>query len=142
ADAAVGSGVIVPVEEALQAGQALGVRGVFPEIGPLLEEDANEGLGLAVGLRTVGPRFAEADTKGCRRAQEDAGVVARTVVCEDAANGDSLGGEARCGALQEARTGRSTLIGQDLDVRDPRVVVDGHVEVVIAEAPTLPGHAR
>ncbi len=44
-----------------------------------------------------------------------------------------MGGEVGGGAEQEPRTGGAVLVGQDLGVGEPRVVVDQGVDVVVAD---------
>jgi hypothetical protein len=70
---------------------------------------------------------------GQRRPEQPA-AVADPVVGEHAVDGDAVQGEPVVGAPPEASAALGALVAQDLDVGQPRVVVDRGVQVVVAAA--------
>ena len=62
----VGTSMVVEVEPGWQVRQPLGVGAVGPGVGPLVEQGLDEALGLAVGLRPVGPGALVADVETAR----------------------------------------------------------------------------
>ena len=54
-------GAIVGLERLGQGARALELVPVAVGVGPALEQGADEALGLAIGLRPVGPRLADGD---------------------------------------------------------------------------------
>jgi hypothetical protein len=67
-------------------------------------------------------------------AEGGAVAVGEGVVGDDPFDGrDAAGGEVAGGAEREAGGGGAFLVGQDLGVGQPGVVVDGGVDVVVAD---------
>ena len=72
---------------------------------------------------------------GCgQRRPEQPAAVADPVIGEHAVDGDAVQGEPVVGAAPEPGAALGPLVAQDLDIGQPRVVVDCGVQVVIAAA--------
>src|SRR3972149_10892260 len=72
--------VIVAVQEVGELVEALGVLVVGADVGPLAQQDADEGLGLAVGLGPVRAGGAGVYGPGAGGLGEDPGAGAGAVV--------------------------------------------------------------
>ena len=83
-----------------------------------------EAFDLAVGLGSVRTGFLDRDSGGGEGVAPQVGAVAAAVVGEDSFNGDSLRGELGHGPFQHTDSGLGLLVGADLDVGDPGVVID------------------
>ena len=111
------------------------VRAIEPGVGPLAQQRLDEGLGLAVGLGSVGPG---AQVPGAELV-EDRGVgpalgVGPRVVGHDPLDAHAVLSE-EDGRLGEGPGGAGArLVGDDRHVGDPGRVVDEHLEVVVAAA--------
>src|SRR4029079_11216611 len=70
ADGSVGAVMVVVIEEGLEGVGSFLVGGIEPAVGPLPLQGLVEGLGLAVGLRSVGAGVAKADVVGGRGGEE------------------------------------------------------------------------
>lgn len=98
---------------------------------PLGGEGSVEPLDLAVGLPTARPcplvldGFAE-------RVRESIGSVARAVVCHRGGDHHAVAGEERVYACPEFGGRFFAFVIDDLSVGNPRVVVDGVVQVSVA----------
>ena len=123
--------VIVVVQPAGEFGQAVGLAGVGPCVGPLGDQGPVEPLDLAVGLGRVGPGVLVRDAGVLECLVEGFGPVAGAVVGQDPLDGDALAGEPGLGPGPEPGGGVLALIAEDLDVGQAGVVVDGVVDVVI-----------
>ena len=116
AQAAMGSFFVVVAQP---LGQCLGalVRGAVGTcIRPAAEHRTDEALGLAVGLRPIGPSAQVPDLVSLERLTEAAGDVAGTVVGEHPFDPDPASGKPAPSAFEEGRSGVSLLVRQDLDV--------------------------
>ncbi|NYI03534.1 hypothetical protein FHU37_000477 [Allostreptomyces psammosilenae] len=133
--------VVVGVEEGGQGVGALLVAGVGLEVGPFLGQGAVEAFDLAVGLGVVGAGAFVGDAAGGQDVAPAGGGVAGSVVGQDAFDGDSVSVEERAGADPEQGGGGGGLVGQDLAVGEAGVVVDGAVEVAVADAVAFGGLA-
>jgi len=103
---------------------------------------AVEALHLAVGLWPI--RLGEALLSaefGDGLAEATGVAVVAGVVGQHALDGDAMGGEERRGAAQEPRAGLAPLVGQDLHVGQPGVVVHSGVDIVVARAAARSGGA-
>lgn len=60
-------------------------------------------------------------------------TVGNGVVGQDPLDGDAMAGEEGAGSAQEPRAGRGALIAQHLGIRQPGVVVDSGVHIVVAD---------
>src|SRR5699024_1860738 len=103
-------------------------------VGPFVEHGAVVAFDFAVGLGPVGAGAFVLDllTEGVF---EGVGAVAGAVVGHHAFDGDPAGFEVGVGSGPEAGGGFFALIGQDLGVGQPGVVIDGVVQVHVARAP-------
>jgi hypothetical protein len=70
---------------------------------------------------------------GQDRSELAAVAVGEGVAGQHPLDTDAMGGEEVAGAAEEPGAGVAALVGQDLGVGQPRVVVDGGGEVVIAD---------
>jgi hypothetical protein len=125
--------VVVGLEPARKGVQAGLVAGVGPRVGPLQGEGGVEPLRLAVGLRPVGAGALVGDSDASQHLAEQPRAVAVAVVGEDLRNPDAELGVERQRLLGEAGHGRGALVGVDLQVGHPGVVVDRHMQVVVAD---------
>src|SRR6516225_235005 len=94
----------VPVVEVVPDGQCgaplLGVL-VGAAISPLTKRGLDESLGLAIGLRAIGPGELLRDAPLEARGAEGCRVECRAVVGQDALNGDLQAGEVARGLAHE-----------------------------------------
>ena len=107
--------------------------GIAPGVGPFAEQRLDEALGLAVGAGGIGPRAqvpdAELGASVC-----EATLVAGSVVAQDALDDDPLVCVPGMGAAQKPDCRGPLLIAQDLCVGESRMVVDGNVYLLPADA--------
>jgi hypothetical protein len=99
---------------------------------------------LAIGLRAVGPGALVDDAGLGQRGGEVPGAVARAVVGQDPLDaGDAGLGEERSGAAPEPGRGVLAFVVEQFGVGQPRVVVDGVVQVGVARsaAPVAPARS-
>lgn len=104
-------------------------------VGPFGEQRADHPLGLAVGLGAVGAGKALADPELQAGRGEDQRAIGPAVVREQSLDGDAVTGKPGDGAHEEGGGRLAQLVGQDLRVRQARVIVDGDVEALPADAP-------
>src|SRR3954469_12582786 len=123
--------MVVPVQEVRVGGGALGFAGIRAGVGPFLEQGTVEPLDLAVGLRPVGPGPLVLD-RAAERGGEQLGAVGRAVVGERPGHGDAAVGEPGLRPRPEVDHGLLALVGEDLGVGQPGVVVDDVVQVGVA----------
>ncbi len=136
------SSSVVVLEPGVKCCSAVIVRGEGLPVGPLGLQGSVEPLHLAVLPRAVRLDELLPDPVHAADAAERVSVRPRVVGDQPLDAGDAAGGEVRDGAFEECSAGRSLLVGKDLRVREPRVVVDDGVDVVIAGSyPPLRGAA-
>src|SRR4051812_35620958 len=121
--------VVVP-EPAVKCCCAFGAVAVDGAVGPAGEHGADEALGFAVGLRSVGPRAQVAQTEGAAGDGVQLGAITRAVVGHHALDGDAVVAVEGDGAAQESSDGGGLLVGKYFGVGQARGVVDGDVDVV------------
>jgi hypothetical protein len=127
--------MVVQVQPAVQGSRALGVGLVGTDLGPLGYQGPGESLGLAVGLGPVRAGEALDRTQLGHHGLDLAAVaVGEGVVSQHPLDGDVVGGEEAAGPAQESCAGGATLVGQDLGIGQPGVVIDGGMDLVIARA--------
>ena len=126
--------MVVPVDPGLQGAIAGGVGAIQPPIRPLLQHGAVEPLHLAVRLWPVGAGPPMPHATISQRGPEQPAAVADPVVGQDPGHGDAVQGEPMASAVPEPSAGLGSLVAQDLDIGQPRVVVDRGVQVVVAAA--------
>ena len=129
---------VVPVQASVKALCALTVAGPSSGVGPFVEQGPVEPFGFAVGPGAAG--FDESASQppcGAHPAPVGAVAVDQGVVGEQPPDAYALSGEPGDGAVQEFRAGQVFLIGVDLAVGQPGAVVDGGVDVVVADAGLL-----
>lgn len=93
-----------------------------------------EPFDLPVGLEPVGAGPFVGDARVNARMDPGLGAIAGTVVGQDALDGDALGGKGGDGALPEPGSGVASFVVQDLGVDHSGAVVQGGVEVAVADA--------
>src|SRR5699024_1436485 len=124
ADAGMGSVVIILVEPIGVGSCSVFVAAVRLGVGPFLGQGAVEAFDFAVGLRVVGPGVAMLD-RFAEGVVEESGPVARSVVSHHRGHGDASLLEEGVGSLPETGGSFFALIGQDLGIGQPGVVIDG-----------------
>src|SRR5262245_1572456 len=128
---------IVVVQPVRQGGETLRRGPVGPDVGPLPQQGLDEAFRLAVRPGRVGSR-AEMSHAGTGPAlREDVGPIPRAIVGQDPAHPDSQAAVPRERPPEKRGDGHALLIGQDLDVGQPRGVIDRHMDVLPADAPDL-----
>src|SRR3990170_1794867 len=109
--------VIVAVQELGEFFEALGVFVVGADVGPLAQQDADEGLGLAVGLRPAGIEALAATWRDPAQLLDvQMHQVARTIV--DVADG-LAGGAVQAGEPVEAQASQHSVDGGTRDLQLP-----------------------
>jgi hypothetical protein len=104
---------------------------------PISEGDAASRPRRAVGLRRVGSGAEVAKLAQPAGFGEDPGDVARNVVGHDALDADAAVAEPAAGADEKAARRGAALVLEDLDIGEPRGVVDGDVDDVPAGTAAL-----
>src|SRR5690625_315 len=117
------------------ASRAVGFAAIGLGVGPFLEHGALVALDFAVGLRPGGAGALVLNL-GSEGVGEHVGAVAAAVVGQDPAHGDPGIVEEGVGPLPESGGGVFALVFQQFAVGQPRVVVDGGVDVTVP-GPTL-----
>ncbi len=133
AERGVSAVIVVGVEPVWQGVAALGFGGVRLGVGPFVGESAVEPFDFAVGLGSVGPGALvdDGELRACSSPRLRA--VARAVVGQDALDGDAGGGIPGVRAVQERGGGVFALVGEDLGVGETGVIVQGGVQVAVAQ---------
>ena len=103
-----------------------------PSVGPLVEEGPDHPFGLAVGLRSIGPRKPMTDAELVAGRREGEAAVAAAVVGQDPLDRDAMGGIEAPGSAEEGGGRGRGLIGQFLRVGQPAVVIDRDMDPVPA----------
>src|ERR1700722_5811057 len=125
--------MVVGVQPGVKGGAAFGFGGVGAGVGPFVGEGAVEPFDFAVGLGPVGAGALVGDAQVRAGSGPVAGAVAATVVGEDALDGDPGGGVPGGGAGQERGRGFLALVGEDLGIGEPGVVVQDGVQIAVAQ---------
>src|SRR4051794_16028748 len=125
---------VVVVEPGGQEGGTVVVAGEDPGVGPLGTQGAVEAFDLAVDPGAVrANELLPGSDRGCGRGEVPGDPVVLGVVGDDPLDGDAVAGVEGCGAGEEAGAGGALLVVEDLGVGQPGVVIDGGVDVVIAQ---------
>ena len=96
-----------------------------------------EPLNLGVGLGSVAAGSPEADAEGSGGLGEDHRLgIGLGVVGQDPLDPHAMVGEEGGCLDQEPGRGGAGLIGQDLAEGDPGTVIDGRMDIVVADAST------
>src|SRR4051794_9402318 len=125
--------VVVP-EPAVKGCGAFSVGAVDRAVGPAGEHRADEAFGFAVGLRAARPGAQVTDIKRAAGKGVDRGAIRRSVVGQDALDGDAVTCEELDRATEKPDRARGLLIVEDLGVSEAGGVVDGDVNAVPAGA--------
>src|SRR5215468_6947292 len=125
--------MVVDVQPAGQGSAAGSFAGVGLGVGPFAEQGAVEALRFAVGLGSVGTSTAVSAGRFGHGGRPDPRPVAGAVVGQDAVDLDAHGREPGRGAAPEPGCGVPLLVGMDLAVGQAGVVVDGGVDVAVAQ---------
>ncbi len=129
--------VVVPVQPVAEHRVAGGLAGVGLVVGPFLGQGAVEAFHLAVGLRPPRAGVVRADAQpGAGGAPGGLGV-GPGVVGQHPLHGHPVGGEPGHRAGEEACAGAGFLIGEDLGVGQPGVIVEGGVDEGVAVPVTV-----
>jgi hypothetical protein len=126
--------VVVGVEPAREGQSAVFLPSVGTSVGPLLQKGSVEALDLSVGLGSVGTAVTMADVGGGERFVEQASLVREGVVGENALDDHALGSEPALGTSPERGCGGALLVSEDFGVGQAGVVVDGRMEVGVADS--------
>src|SRR5438876_3705892 len=118
--------VVVP-EPAVKCPRAFLARAVDGAVGPAGEQRADEALGLAVRLWTIGARAQVADAERAAGKRVERGDVGGPVVGQQALDRDPVAGVVGARSAQEANRRLRLLVGQHLGIGEPAVVVDRDV---------------
>src|SRR5688572_27472535 len=97
--------MVVAPEPAVKGCGAFCAGGVDRAVGPAVEEGADEALGFAVGLGSVGPCADVTDAEQSAGEGVQAGSVGRAVVGDEFLDGDAVAGVELDGAPQEPDRG-------------------------------------
>jgi len=125
---------VVLMHPGLEFGLAFGGVLVEASVGPFAQRGLDEAFGLAVGTRGVGARAEMADTELPTSVGELAGVVAGSVVGEDAANGEAQARVVAHGVVQEGDRAAGALVRMQGREGHAGVIIDGDVENLPAGA--------
>jgi hypothetical protein len=125
----------VAVQPGGEGARALGEVTIQLGVGPFAERGLDEAFDLAVGARGVGPREQVADAEVPTRRGKPPAAVARAVIGHHRGDANTEAAQAADGALEKARRGATTLVGQHLAMLDARIIVDRHVDELPAGAP-------
>jgi hypothetical protein len=112
--------------------------GIVTTMNPLTKSGLDKTFGLAVGAWCIRPSEDEPDVASAAELTKAKGTVAGTVVGEDTAEADAVASVETEGGVEEADSGTASLIGIHLGVSDAGVVVDGDVEILVAETTSRP----
>ncbi len=124
--------VIVVVQPGRVGGRAGFVAAVELHVGPYGGEGAVEPLDFAVSLRPVRP--CRLVRRGAQGGVEHRRAVAGSVVGEHSADDDAVLGEEQFRSPPERGRGLFAVVGSDLRVGQPGVIVDRVVQVAAAAA--------
>src|SRR2546430_7055376 len=131
------SGAIVMLQPARQHAGAIGGGVVGPRIGPLTQQSLDEALGFAVRARGIRPRpVMDEAQRSARRAEPDR-PIALAIVRENPSHPDAAGTEPRKGAPHEPARRVAPFVCHQLDLRDSRAIIYGHVDDLPAAAVAL-----
>src|SRR5271169_4749448 len=97
-------------------------------VSPLAQSGLDEALGLAISPGGVGAGALMADLHGLTSLTKLAGAVTRSVVGEQGAHADTVGGEEVPGGGEESDGGFGFLIRQHLGKGQARVIVHGDMQ--------------
>ena len=144
---AVGSVVIVVVEESSVGVLALLFAGPGADVGPFLEEGAVEAFDFAVGLGPVGAGFLDLRAGAFAGFVPGAAAVAAAVVGDDPLAGDAEFAEPGVGARPELCGCFAAFVVEVLAVGQAGAVVEGGVQVAASDSRLwrpawAPGRAR
>ena len=118
--------------------EPLVVGAVEPAIRPFGEKRLDDPLGLAVGLRPIGPRPLVAgcdrlDRAGVGRARVGRARVGPGIVDQDALDPDTMTGEPDGRIEQSLAGGARALVRNVGDIGQPGGIVDDDLEMVVPE---------
>src|SRR6516165_838594 len=105
-----GSAEVVVTEPSGQGSTTLAGAGIGPNVGPLAQQGLDEALGLAIGLRSIGPGPQVSHALGGAVGAKDLRDVRRSIVRQDATDADPALSEPRQRPLQERRGGDPELV--------------------------------
>src|SRR5215469_4189353 len=125
--------MVVEMEPGVKGGASFGFGGVGAGVGPFVGQGAVVSLDFAVGLRPVGAGALGRDVQLGAGGGPVPGAVAGAVVADDAFDGDAECGVPGVRAGEERGGGVLALVGQDLGVGEPGMVVQRGVQVAVAQ---------
>src|ERR1700733_2580567 len=102
--------MVLVQEPAVKGSGAFCAVAVEGSVGPATEDGADEALGFAVGLGSVGAGAEVPDAEGAAGDRVDHGPVGVAVVGEELLDGDSVAGVERHGPFEEGDRGRGPLV--------------------------------
>src|SRR5215468_253224 len=125
--------MVVGVQPGVKGGASFGFCGVGLCVGPFLGQGAVVALDFAVGLWPVGAGVFGGDAQAGAGGSPQVGDVTAAVVADDAFDGDPGCGVPGVRAGEERGCGFAGLVGQDLGIGQPGVIVEGGVQVAVAQ---------
>src|SRR5207248_4976683 len=129
-----GSLGIVVLEPGTQGPGSPPRAAVRADVGPLAQQRLDEAFGLAVGLRSIGPRTEVPGVMPATGIAKAVGHVRRAVVGHHAFDADPALRKPVDRPPEETDRGRRVLIVQDFDIGRPTEIIDADVNRFPAEA--------
>ena len=124
--------VVIPVQPRSKGGPAGLLAGIPPPVGPALDQGAVESLDLAVSLGPIGPGPLVGDPELLADLAPLVAAVAAAVVGQHPLDDHPAVGEPGVGSGQEPGRRLLGLVGVDLGIGQPGVVIDGGVDEPMA----------
>lgn len=103
-------------------------------VGPLTECGLDEAFGFSVGARGVGPGEAMLDVLAMKQLAEQPVFITGAVVGQHSSHGEAEASVVSSAHEEEAHGRAMTLIRQESGEGDAAVVVDGDVQILVADA--------
>jgi len=128
------SATIVIGQEGAQRSAALRRRGIGDGIRPFPQERLDKSLRFPIRPRRVGACPSMADIQGVAGHAKRPRPVATPVVTQDPTHTNASGPEPRDRPCQKRGARGAELVRQDLDIRDPAVIIHGDVHVLPADS--------
>src|SRR5690242_13857448 len=125
---------VVEMNPSVEHGRSLRGMLIGNAVGPFPQRRLDEALGFAVGLRPIGAREQMLQTQSAAGAGKYFRAEHRTVVSQDAADGDSELREILHGGHQESDGIPRVLVRLELRKADPGMIIYRHEQELPAGA--------
>ena len=127
--------MIVIVEKEVRKVSSAVITGLIRSgISPFARDGLDEAFGLAVGLRTIGPREEMFEAELLTGGGEVAGAIGRAAVGQDALAGDAMSFVKSDGLVESGEDAVDLFIWQEAGEGETGVIIDGDVETLDAGA--------